>query len=118
MTSINQDFTLYSGDDKTIVVTITNSSGQIVNLTSLEAAQFIAKKYSKSSTVDITKTKNDGITLNDPATDGKLNILLAAADTSSLAPGEYYIEVRIKDSGSKIGTVSVGTMTLKQADSL
>jgi|10_taG_2_1085330.scaffolds.fasta_scaffold52496_2 hypothetical protein len=117
MTSINQDFTLYSGDDKTIVVTITNSSGQIVNLTGLTAAQFVAKKYSKSSSVDVTKTLGAGITNAAPTT-GKLTITLDAADTSGLTPGEYYVEVRIKDSASRLGTVSVGTMTLKQADSL
>ena len=108
---------MYSGDDKTIIVTINNNDNQAVNLSGLLAAQFVAKKYAKSSTVDITKTLGGGITITD-ASNGKISIVLDSADTASLDPGEYYTETRIQDSSSRTGTVSVGIMTLKQADSL
>ena len=75
------------------------------------------KKYAKSSAANVTKTLGGGIAVTD-ATNGKLTITLDAADTASLDPGEYYTETRIQDSASRIGTVSIGTLTLKKADSL
>tara|TARA_B100000575_G_scaffold211861_1_gene172824 strand:+ start:235 stop:591 length:357 start_codon:yes stop_codon:yes gene_type:complete len=117
MASENQDFNMFAGDTKIISLVVADENENIVNLTGLNSAQFVIKKYPSSETASVTKTLGSGIA-NDTPTLGVLEITLSASDTASMSPGEYYHETRIKDSGNKIGTITTGKVTLKSATSL
>ena len=117
MASENQDFTMFAGDTKILSLSVLNEDGGTVNLTGLNSAQFVIKKYPSSTTASVTKTLGSGIT-NDNPTLGILQITVNASDTASMSAGEYYHETRIKDSGNKIGTITTGKITIKSATSL
>ena len=117
MASENQDFTMFAGDTKVIALSVLDGDGTVVNLTGLNSAQFVIKKYASSTTASVTKTLGSGITNSTP-TQGVLQITISASDTASMDEGEYYHETRIKDSGNKIGTITTGKVTIKSATSL
>ena len=76
MASENQDFTMFAGDTKVIALSVLDGDGTVVNLTGLNSAQFVIKKYASSTTASVTKTLGSGIT-NDTPTQGILQITIS-----------------------------------------
>ena len=118
MTAINQDFTMHAGDTKILILTVKDEDGDIINLTGLQSAQTVIKKYPNSTTALVTKTLAAADIANPAPTTGVLSVTIAAADTSSFSAGEYYHETRMKDTNSYIGTIVTGTITVKDATTL
>ena len=108
MTTTGQNITMWSGDDKTISVTVNDENGAAQDITSFTASYVIAK-YAGDTAI-VTKTNNTGITLTTPAS-GILTIVLDAADTTSLG-GLYHHELEITDTSSKVATAFIGILTI------
>jgi len=117
MTAINQDFSMHIGDTKKISLTVKDESGTVINTTGLLKAQFVIKSYENSSSALVTKTLGSGITNSTPSS-GILLITIDATSSATLTAGEYHHETRIKDTNSNIGTITTGTLTVKNATTL
>jgi hypothetical protein len=106
VTATAQDFTMYAGDSKALVVTVADKV--------LTGASVIFKMApTRDSTAVITKTTEDGsIVLTAPAT-GELTIALYPVDTLALS-GKYYFEVQVTDSDGDIATVTTGKCKINQ----
>ena len=100
-----QDFTMYQDTTRTIRVTVTGTAPN-----SATAIKWCLAKDRLSEPV-LTKTLAGGGVANTTAT--TLDVLLVPADTASLAPGDYYHELRIIDSGGNQDVVMEGTLSLK-----
>lgn len=112
----DQDFTMFSGDDKELVVVIKDVAGDAVNIAGLLSAIWECSKLREdgtfSSTPVISKSIGAGIELTSAGA-GELTVTLDQADTEDLY-GDYYHELEIVDSNSNKQTVMVGTLTIRK----
>jgi hypothetical protein len=112
MTTINQDFSMYAGDSKNIVITVTDDNGSPMNLLNA-TVKWALKKRVKSTENMIYKTTTDGITITD-AQNGLIKISLLPINTSSLS-GMYYHECEVTDQSGNVSTVTTGYITVKES---
>ncbi len=103
------NFSMYIGDDKTIVDTIVDSNGDPVNITGWSLAFYI-HAYGDPGTVFVTKTTSSGISIP-TGTNGIANIQLNRADTLNMKPDCYGFHVDRADSGNN-DVVSAGLASL------
>lgn len=108
-TKTGQDFELWSGDHRTINFAVTDGSGVSVNLTGACGVWVLANDAKTASILRLTSDSGCGMTLSGCTA----TVSLSPAHTSGLQ-GIYYHELQIKDSGSNISTVAVGTVTINQ----
>ena len=108
MTKQSQDFLMWSGDDKTITVTVYDNDDVVVDITGATITWELSQNV--DSTALISKTVGSGITLSDP-TNGIFTIALDPADTASLS-GRYYHEAEITDAAGDVSTALVGHATI------
>jgi len=110
----NQNASMHSGDDKELVITINDSSGNAIDLSGLVSAKWSCSKKksdgSFSSTPVVSKSLVSGISVTDAA-NGELTVTLAQADTKDLS-GSFYQELELVDSANKKQTVMTGTLTI------
>ncbi len=112
MTQTAQDVELYAGDDRDIIVTIYDDDGSPLNLSSLNAAQWVLKRNSRGDSEELlSKTLGSGMAITS-ASEGILTVTLDHDDTQGVAPSTYYHEIRIKNSGLRTGTVLTGTFVV------
>ena len=113
MAAQNQNATQWLGDDGTITITVTDDSGNIVNISGVEAFYWVGKN-AKAAGLDVyvKKEVGGGITLNGSA--GQIVISLTGLDTETLQAGRFYHECRIKDLTGDWTTVTTGTLTIVQ----
>ena len=105
MTANNQNFQMYAGDSKNIVVTCRQEDGKDLNLTGA-TIKWVLKKTVLAGTNDLSKATGSGITITD-AVKGKFEIKLNATDTTSLL-NSYYHKAEVTDSSGNVSTVLVG----------
>lgn len=103
MTEINQDFTMYPGEDKIITITIPG-----VNLTGAQSIEWVLNLRTP-----LSKTVGSGIVVTDP-TNGILQITLDSADTE-LVVGAFEHECRIKDVSGLESVVTTGLANIKKS---
>ena len=110
-----QDFSMHSGDDRVLQVTVRNPANAVVNISGATITWALSKKSASSvepkGSAIVTKTTSSGISITDAA-NGRCDVTLAEADTASLA-GTYYHELQIVLSGDT-STVMYGTVTIKK----
>ena len=110
MTAIAQNVTMYAGDHKNLVVTVTNAAGAAVNLTGATIRWVLAKSAGSAVVVD-KSTGGHGITIT-PGTGGVFTVALVPADTEGLL-GVYYHEASVVDTLSNVITVLTGAMAIE-----
>lgn len=122
MTATAQNFTMWQGETTRLRVPITNKAGEAVSLT---GATITWKLFaSKSATTALlTKTTADGISLADSngadeVDDDEVVVALAKANTSGLAPGEYYHECRAVDASNDEQVLFIGDLYLKKSKTI
>lgn len=116
MTKIDQNFTMWQGEDVVITAPVTNAGGTAVSLAGATAALWRVYETVTASTVSLSKTLGSGIALVDSAgTDDAVQITIATGDTDSLDPGKYYHECRVVDSSNKEQVIFVGSLILKRS---
>lgn len=110
------DWEMHRNDHKNLIVTVKDSNDAVVDLTGATEITFAAAKLTTkgfSTSTAITKKLSIGaseVELTDAA-NGEFTVKLVPADTTSLS-GEYYYECEVIDSGSEVGTVLIGKLTI------
>lgn len=113
MARLGQSLRMHSGDSKTLDVTVKNTAGAVVDLTSFTAtweASVLNADGSFAASPSITKSTVSGITITD-AEGGELQIVLQPSDTDSLT-GDFYHELELTSGGGVISTVMTGKLTI------
>lgn len=111
MTVKAQNFEIYQGDDKQIIITVYDENGAILDLTGY-AAVWVAVQQTTFDVVISKETEaSGGISIPDP-TNGQLIIELDANDTVSIAPKVYNHQCEIEDASGNHSTVTTGYMTV------
>jgi hypothetical protein len=108
MTTEGQNFTIYQGDTKEIIISITDESGSVVDLAGYAGAVFVAYNQTLDSIV-VQKLLAGGIIIPTPA-NGQLVVTLESADTEDLVPRNYGIQCEIEDAFGNHATVMTGYM--------
>lgn len=109
MTKKNQNFEMYAGDTKDIVITVTNANGAVVNLSGASVRWALKKNVSASQ--NAYKTTSSGVTLTSPSA-GVFTVRLSAGDTQGLQ-GRYYHEAEVTDVLGNVSTVTTGYVTIE-----
>lgn len=101
-----QNFSIFSGDDEDILVSVVDDAGAAVALTGATITWRLAD--TRGGTVELTKINDstNGVTITDAA-GGTFTIHIASADTTDLA-GVYYHEAQVEDAQGNKTTVLTG----------
>lgn len=113
MTDINQNFSLYVGNDMTVLFDVGPDDAGL----NLQFAQSLTwKAYAQMLGVPdktaalISKSLESGITVTDPLL-LKITVTIAGADTLG-QNGNLYHEIRLVDVNGKVATLTIGLMTV------
>jgi len=101
------DFSMYSGDSKSLAITITDSDGVAVDLTGATVKYAIAASATATTKLVSKQTGGLGIT----TASNVATVPLVPADTASLA-GIYYQECEVTDTSGNVSTALVGTVVI------
>ena len=109
-----QNGIIYSGEDVTITVSLTDSDGTALESAAVDAIseyRYIVSTGPYASTNLISKTVGAGVTLDNSAITA--TILLADTDTDDL-DGSYYHEAKATDSSGNETTSFSGTLIVRR----
>lgn len=117
MTATNQNFSMYTGDSKTIQVNVTDANNNVIDLTGA-TVKWVLQQFPTSTTYQIEKdVVNGGIALIN-ASGGIFQINLSANDTKTLQQGTYFHQAKVIDILGNASTVFTGNVTFQQGSSL
>lgn len=106
MTERGQNMELAEGDDKTIVVTVSEEDGTSKDLTDASVEYELSRYRGGSAT--ISEDTSTGVSITN-ATGGEVEVSLDSSDTSSLNDDRvYYHKLVVTDSNGVISTVLTG----------
>lgn len=108
MTMTNQDFQIWAGETKQLIVTVTDGNGIIVDIS---GSQITWRLLDKNNYTIMTKTLGNGVTLTDP-THGIFMIQLNPTDTANLGISRYSHTAKITDLFGNVSVLLVGSITL------
>lgn len=97
--AIYANLTIDQGSNFDSSVTVTDSSGSAIDLTTYTTRGQIRKSYQSSTAVDFVTTKNS---------DGEIGLSLTAAATGGMKAGRYVYDVEIESSGGVVTRVLEG----------
>lgn len=103
MTKRNQDFSMFAGDTKDIVVTMSDST----NLTGATIA-WVLRRGGVTGTVEVPKSTTSGISISNTT----FTVRLSASDTANLK-GRYYHEAEVTDVSGNVSTVMTGSISIE-----
>jgi hypothetical protein len=103
------DFQMYAGDDKAVVITVLDADKEPIDLTGCTIRWRASRSQSKTANI-IKKTSGAGIALSDPV-NGQFTVTLAADDTEDLT-GTFYHEAELTFGDGSISTVLSGKMVI------
>lgn len=106
MTKKNQNFEIYAGDTKDIIIAVTDAAGAAVNLSGATAKWVLKKNASASNSA--YKTTGNGITV----VGGVVTVRMNSADTQGLQ-GRYYHEAEVTDVSGNVSTILTGYVTIE-----
>ncbi|MBT2729445.1 hypothetical protein J7E63_21365 [Bacillus sp. ISL-75] len=109
MTAINQNFSMFAGDSKNLIVTVTKDDGSFVDLNGTTVKWGLRKK--ENSTInEVSKTTDDGITL----LGDEITIKLDPTDTLNLL-GIYFQECELTDQLGNVSTIFTGGVKINRS---
>lgn len=112
MAKAGQNFEMFSGETKNIVITVTDSNtGVVVDLTGATVKWSLKKTFNAPD--DVYKDSSTGGIIITEAVNGKFSVNLASDDTKLLA-GSYVHIAKIIDAIGNTSIVTVGTVTIDQ----
>jgi len=103
--SARADIIIDQGTTFSTVVTVTEDTGGVVNLTGYSANAMIRKHHTSST---ITKT----FTITNGGTNGQLTLALDAANTAAMDSGRYVYDVKVTSGGYVVSRVVEGLVTV------
>jgi hypothetical protein len=107
--AVNQDFITYKGDTVIPIFTVVNSAGTPVDISGATEIVWQAQ-LNLETAASITKKKTLGqISFVTTGADGKFQVTILPADTSSLS-GFYIHTATLTDGAGNVSTVTVGRM--------
>ena len=114
MTSENQDFEVWQGDDKQLRVSVTDpDTGDPKGLSGVGAIEWVL--VDTDGSVLLSKTlSGGGITVTD-ANGGVFTVTLDASDTAAIDPGYFRHEADVEDAAGDSVTVTVGTAQVHES---
>lgn len=114
MPMTDQNFSMYRGDSRRLIITVTDANGDPKPLT----GSFIrwAMARDRAAPIAVQKITGDGITITDPA-GGEFAVYIYPADTEDFdlprsGSRSYYHEAEVTDSAGAVATVTTGTVTV------
>lgn len=112
MAKSNQDFEMFAGETKKLVVKVTEGNSTTpMDLAGLISAKWVMKNSSKStSTVLVSKDTNNGISVTNAGL-GELTIVVDSNDTSNLY-GLFYHYAEVVDSLGNHSTILFGKVSI------
>ena len=87
MTEVEQDFTMYAGDSKTLQFTVTTETGGVLTLPLGTQIEWMLKSTEESVSILVDKTIGSGVTITQ-ANSGKFEVAILPEDTESFTPGD------------------------------
>lgn len=117
MTEIDQDFTIYSGNDATLEIAITDSDNNDLPL-SLSQATIVWVLYDDNTgIVLVTKTSADNTQIAvTNVSGGLIEVYLKEADTENLVPTIFYgHQVSVTDTNGYESTVLEGKVIVERS---
>ena len=99
--AIVSNLTVDQGADFSALVDITDSTGNILNLTGYTVAAQMRKTYGSSTATNFTGSVSN-------ATQGKVSVSLTAVQTNALVAGRYVYDVEITSAGGTVTRVVEG----------
>ena len=113
MTEQSQDFEMWAGEYKEITIAVLDAAGNAADLTAATARWVLKKRPDGSMPALVSKSHEHGAEVLVPETEGKVKIVLDSDDTADLAPGTYYHETEVLDSGDRPFTPTVGYLVVQ-----
>jgi hypothetical protein len=112
---ITADDDLYTGEDKTLTITVYQADGATPQDITGWALSYVWKKTLADPDAEaaLTKTTSSGITLTTPAS-GICTVTIADTDTDHLPARTYVHELKRTDAGSET-VLTTGTVLLQQS---
>jgi Ethanolamine utilization protein EutJ (predicted chaperonin) len=108
----SQDFSMYAGDSRNLIVTVTDPNNNVINITGatikwvlVNGDQVVRYKDNQSA---------GGITITN-ATNGQFQVSITSNDTTSLPPGTYQHEARMIDSSGNSSLLFTGNVTISKS---
>lgn len=108
-----QNYSLYSGDSKTLEITLYKDSTKN-NVEDLTGAiiKYVIKKSKRDVSNLVYKDTTSGISVDIP-TSGIFKVALNPSDTTNLS-GKYYHEAEITDANGNVSTLLTGVVTVTE----
>lgn len=102
------DFSLISGDSRTLQIAITDEAGAAVDVSSAQAIEYGI--YDTTGTARVTKALGTGISV----AANVITVEILPIDTANLLGGSYIQECQIITAAGRVNTVLQQTMTIKR----
>lgn len=114
MTDLEQNLTIYQGQDVAIEVTIYEEEGGATadNIVGWALEATFARPVTNAIDESLTKTTGDGITITDGA-NGVAQIELSDDDTEAMTAGDWEWSLWVTDAGAE-APLLIGTITVKE----
>lgn len=121
MAKTNQNATMYRGNRKVLEYTIIDEGNANAALDiSSYAIRWAATRTNSSgqpietaAVIDLNNSADPTQVVKTDAVNGVVQVILFNADTTSLQPGEYYIELEGVDGSGNTEVFATGTLTLE-----
>lgn len=115
MTITGQNFEVYQGDNKQVIISATDDEGNVLDLTGYDIV-WIAYGLTNFEVV-ITKSSSvvGEIEVPTPA-NGEIHINLESTDTENLAPKTYGHQCEIKDAFDRHSTITTGHVSILKSN--
>lgn len=110
MTQKNQNFSMFSGDTKDLIVAVTDN-GQAIDLAGSSIKWAMKRSVRDVQSIIQKETGGGGIV----ASSSSFTVRLNSEDTENVVPGRYYHEAEITDVVGNVSTVMTGTITIEQS---
>ena len=121
MAKTDQNATVYRGNRKVLRYTVTDddNAGAALDITTY-LMRWAATRTDASgdpiesgAVIDLNSTSNPSQVVKTTPASGIVDVTLLEADTTSLTPGTYYIELEGVDASSNSEVFAVGTLTIE-----
>jgi hypothetical protein len=106
MAETNQNFSMYQGETKNLVVNVTKEDGTALDLTGSTVTWALRQRMSSMSNL-ITKSTPNQITISS----NTLTVHLIPSDTTSLK-GSFYHECKMTDTSGNVSELFTGLATI------
>lgn len=104
MTTTQQDFEYWTGEDKSLVYTITDENSASVNMTGM-SCRWVLQDEPDSGSILVYRTGGSKITVSGCT----VTVAIAGSDTSGCGlSGTYYTELSASDTSSNVAVLAVG----------